>query len=138
MVAGASRVLSIVAALTLLVGAQPAVCLGSSLWPFSSDSTTETKPKPPAAKPAPKPAPKPPSTLDKVVAAPKNLLTKVGDTLTGKKPAPPKTSQMVAVPKPLQPPKKPSKSWLPSLFQPKEPEKPKNVGEWLSKDRLDP
>jgi hypothetical protein len=77
--------------------------------------------------------------LDKIVAAPKNLFTKVGDTLTGKKPTPPKPSQMVAIPRGLQSPaRKESKSWFSSLFQPKEPENSKTVSDWLAKERLDP
>jgi hypothetical protein len=138
MVLRTARILSAAVVLILIVGVRPASCDGwSILHPFSSDTTTETKPK----KPVTKPAPKTPTTWDKVVAAPGNAITKVGNTITGKKPDPPKASQFVAVPKgpTIQPQKKKeTKSWLPSLFRPKEPEKPKDVSEWLAKERLDP
>jgi hypothetical protein len=136
MVVRTARVLpAIVATLILCAGVRPSQCEAwSLLHPFSSDGT-------PAAKPQPKkPAPKP-STLDKVVAAPGNVLTKVGNTITGKKPEPPKaTSQMYATSRlpDIQPPKKESKSWVPSFLKPEEPKKPKTVSDWLSKNRLDP
>jgi hypothetical protein len=129
---------AVVAMLILLADVRPAVCEGGSIWnPFSSDSATEAKSK----KNISKTSTKQPSTWDKVVAAPSNLLTKVGDTLTGKKSEPKKTSaNMVAYPTPpaIQTKKPESKSWLDKMFQPKEPEKSKDVKDWLGKSRLDP
>jgi hypothetical protein len=140
MLSKTARIVSAVAVLFVMASVRPAVCEGwSLLHPFSSDSTTETTPKKPTPRPVAKPAAQPPSTIDKVVAAPKNLLTKVGNTITGKKAEQPKPSQMVAIPKgpTIQPNgKTETKSWLPSMFQPKPPEKPKDVPEWLGRERV--
>jgi hypothetical protein len=135
-----SRIAGIVSAGAVLavLGLGPNECKGwSLLHPFSSDGATETQPK----RPAPKPAATPPTTMDKVLAPPKALFTKVGNTITGKKPEPPKPSRMVAIPKgpTIQPRNTETKSWLPSMFQPKPAEKPKDkdVCEWLGRERVE-
>ena len=126
---------AVAAALILFAGVRPTECKAWSVWnPFasSSDKAAEAKPK--------KTVKKQPSTLDKVVAAPKNMFNAVGNTITGKKPEPKKpTSQMYATMKApaIHPPKK-EKSWLPSWMKPEEPKKDKTVSEWLTKERLDP
>jgi hypothetical protein len=79
-----------------------------------------------------------------VVSAPKNLATKVGNTLTGKKtvqkqPINPYTS--AAKPKLVSPqPPAQNKSWFGSLFQsktpPPEPNKKMPIADWVGQKRV--
>ena len=137
MVVKTARVLSaVVATLVVFGGVRPGVCEAwSLLHPFTFDSTPDPKPRRPVVK-AP---PKPPSTMDQVIAAPGKMVTTVSNTITGKKPDPPKaTPNMFAyqAPQTIQAPKKESKSWISSMFQPEEPPKPKTVNDWLKHDRV--
>jgi hypothetical protein len=136
MLARTGRILLLAAAMVLLSGVQPAVCVAWSLWPFGSESKTESKPKKP-----PRTAKKPPSTWDKVTAGPKNFCGKVGDALTFKKSPPKKPAATdYAVPKTsAATPKKEDKPWYGSWFKPAEPQKPKTVGDWMdTTKRMDP
>ena len=74
------RVLAaVVVMLILLADVRPAVCKAASLLsPISAVTNTVTKTTKKVANTSV-------STLKKVVAAPKNLLTKIGKTITGKK-----------------------------------------------------
>jgi hypothetical protein len=126
MVVKTARILSpFVAMLILFAGLRPAVC---QAWSILHPLTFSTTPKPP---------PKPPSTLDKIVAAPVNLVTSVGNTITGKTPPAPKTTTTLfaRVSQPT-PPKPASSSWVPAFLQPQPPAKPKSVSDWLSKPRV--
>jgi len=121
--------LGVTAMLVLFGGVRPAVCEGwSLLHPFSSDSTAQSKP--------PKPTPNQPLPT----TGSKTFFSKVSDKITGKKPEPVKPAPgMYATPKPpvIQPPKQEKKSWLGSMFQPKEPEKAKSVPDWMKQPRVD-
>jgi hypothetical protein len=134
MVAKTARVLSaVVAMLIVFAGVRPGVCEGwSLLHPLTFESTPETKP----IRPTLKAPPKPPTAMDQIAAAPKNAW----NTMTGKKPDPPKaTPGMYASVKPpviQQPPKKESKSWISSMFQPEEPKKSPTVNDFMKKDRV--
>jgi hypothetical protein len=141
MVAKTARVFSAcLAMLVLLAGVRPAVGEGwSILHPLTFGSTSDAKPKQPVMQS--QPTQKPPSTFSQIVAAPGNLATKVGNTITGKKPEPVKApAAMYARPTPpviAPPPKKESKSWVSSWFQPEEPKKPKSVSDWMGQPRVD-
>jgi len=127
-----AKILGVVAILLMWIGARPDVGYGWSWNPFSSASTTETRSK----KPISKTAQKSPSTWSKVTSGTKGFFTKVGNTLTGKKSAPKKTAKpQYAFPKSRVQKKEESKSWFSSWFQPKEPEKPKTVSEWMDRSK---
>ena len=125
MIAKAMKGLLIVAFLAGYAAMRPAACEAwSLLHPFT--------PNAPAQKPIVRTVQKPPSTWDKVVAGPKNLWNKTGEKLGLKKPEK-KPIPQYAYPKPpvLQKRQPESKSWLGSWFKPKEPDKPRNVEEWM-------
>jgi hypothetical protein len=137
MMARTGRILTVfVAALVLFAGQRPAPCQAwSILHPLTFDSTPQPKPKTTVLKSTQKP----PSTFDQIVSAPKNLVTKVGDTITGKKSEPVKPSPtMIARPTPpvLNTPKK-SSSWVPSWLQTEQPKPAKTVPEWMAQPRVD-
>jgi hypothetical protein len=137
MVAKAGRVLTVAAATAILFsGVGPAVCQAwSILHPLTFDSTPQPKPRQPVMQSVQKP----PSTFDQIVSAPGNLATKVGNTITGKKPEPAKASPMMyARPTPPTLPQKKASTWVPSWLQPEEPKKPKSVTEWMANPRSDP
>jgi hypothetical protein len=86
---------------------------------------------------------KEPSLLDKVGTGAKNLVTGIGDTLTGKKkpaPAPKKpingyATTSIKTGAAAKPPEK--QSWLTSMFSSKEPDKQKTPSEWIAGKRPD-
>lgn len=131
------RILAASAMMLLLADVRPATCEGwSILHPFSSsESKQETKTR----QPAPKTARQESSTLDKMGQGTKKFFSQTGETLGLKKPEPKKPTYATAKPPVIQPPpKKESKSWFGSMFQPEE-KKPKTVGEWMSQNkRMDP
>jgi hypothetical protein len=137
MVVRITRVLSASVILALLVNVMPAVCDGWSLSnPFSSDTKTQA-----LKQTAPKPVKKEPSALEKLGTGTKNFFSKTGEALGLKKPEPKKPLYATAVARPQTIPsskKTETKSWLPSMFQPEEPKKPKTVSEWIGNKRLDP
>ena len=82
MVGRIARILSASVMVVLLADVRPALCEGwSLLHPFSSETTSETKPK----RPTPKTVKKEPSTLNKVGTGTKNFFNKTGETLGLKK-----------------------------------------------------
>jgi hypothetical protein len=135
MFARIASVAALVAALLLLVDVRPARSEGWSwLNPFASaESKSQVK------KPVTKATKKAPSMWDKMTSGTKSVFDKTGETLGLKKPAPKKRAIVSASPKPpvLQPPKRTASkpSWVPSILQPSEPEKPKRVTDWMSQAR---
>ena len=130
-----ARMLPAGIALLALAGVRPPECQAwSLLHPFSSDTTTQTAPP----QPPPKPVKKEPSMLQKMGTGTKNFFNRAGEAVGLKKPEPKEPQYARIVPPTLVPPKKPeSKSWMSSMFGSNEPEKPKNVSDWLGNDRLD-
>jgi len=136
MMARTGRILTVfLATLVLFAGQWPSVCHAWSIWhPLTFDSTPQPKPRTTALKSTQKP----PSTFDQIVSAPKNLVTKVGNTITGKKSEPVKPPPtMIARPTPpvLDSPKK-SSSWVPSFLQTEQPKPAKTVPEWMAQPRV--
>lgn len=138
MLARTAKILTASVMMILFVGVRPAACEGWSLPnPFSSSSESKKEAaKKPAFKSAAK---KEPSTLDKMGQGTKNFFDKTGETLGLKKPAPKKALYATAKQPTLQTRKKESKSWFDKTFGPSEPEKPKDVHEWMKQNkRMDP
>jgi hypothetical protein len=116
-----------VAAMVVLLADR--VCHAWSLWPFSSDSKSETQ----AKKHAMKPAAKPPSTFEKIATGTKNLFTKPAEAIGLKKPPPKKPTYATA--RLTAPKKEQSSSLFGSMFQSKEPAKPDSAKEWIAGQR---
>jgi hypothetical protein len=111
----------------------PAASHAFSLWPFSSE--------PAPAKPVvTRVGVKQPSTWDKVTTGTKNVFNKTGEKLGLKKPQKKPMPQFAyATPPTMQRAAPAKKSWFSSMFGPKEPTKPKTVGEWMeTSKRIDP
>ncbi|MBU4273377.1 MAG: hypothetical protein KKE86_05590 [Planctomycetes bacterium] len=135
-----AKLISVAAMLLMLAGTRPAVCQGWSPWnPLASGGKSESNSK----KPVSRTAKKPPSTWDKIASGTKNFFGKIDDAFSFKK-SPPKKRTTMPYAHPRYPGltaqnKKESKSWFDSWFGPKEPEKPRNVSEWMEQNkRLDP
>jgi hypothetical protein len=135
MVVRIARILSISTLLILLTVVQPAKCEGwSLLHPFSSDTTTDTKPK----RPVYKTAKQEPSTWNKVTTGTKSFFSKTGEKLGLKKPEAKKPQYATPRMPPVAAQKKnESKSWLGSMFKPEEPAKPKTVSDWMANPRVE-
>jgi hypothetical protein len=125
-----AKALSLMLMVVLVCSLWSPVCQAWSVWPFGDSKAEQPKPKPPVAKPAKK---APPSTWDTLTAGTKHLCNKVGETVGLKKPAPKKPD--FAVPRPMVPQKAPPKSWLGSLFKPKDPPPPKDVAVFIGQKR---
>jgi len=109
--------------LALLVGSQSV--LGDAWSLPGTDSKTSTS----------KTKKKEPGPLEKLGAGTKKLVTGVTDTLTGKKKAAAKKATnppWMGGSKTTQPEKK---SWLTSMFTPKQPEGPKTPQDWIAQQR---
>ena len=134
MVVRITRILSASLMLAVLADVRPARCEGWSLSnPFSSETKTET-----TRKPITKIAKKEPSMLEKFGTGTKNFFSKTGEAIGLKKPEPKKPQYASPTPPKIQTPRKPeTKSWVSRMFQPEEPQKPKNVTEWMGQPRQD-
>jgi hypothetical protein len=76
------------------------------------------------------------SMLGKIGTGTKNFFSKTGETLGLKKPAPKKPQYTSATVRRASPPKKESKSWMPSIFSSEDKEKkPKAVTDWMKQPR---
>jgi hypothetical protein len=76
--------------------------------------------------------------LDKVGTGTKNFFDRTGETLGLKKPAAKKYGYATPQAPHVQGSKQSSSSsWLPSMLQPEEPQKPKTVSEWMGQPRQD-
>jgi hypothetical protein len=135
MVVRIARILSASLVLVLWANVRPATCEGWSLPnPFSSETKTKAK-----QKPVVRAVKKEPSVLEKLGTGTRSFFSRAGETLGLKKPEPKKYSYASAVPPKTQSVNRAeTKSWLPSMFQPEEPKKPKTVSEWMDNKRLDP
>jgi hypothetical protein len=142
MAANITRVLAAGVALAVLLQVGTARCNAGAWWnPFSSgknekklvDGTSTSKKAPPKTTKAS------PTLAEKITAGPKNLATKISNTLTGKKPqqsARKKNEGIYAYPQnPIQPQKK-SSSLVPSFFKPAEPERDQTVPDWMNHPRV--
>ncbi len=105
----------------------------ADLW-SSSDSLS--------SKTAAKPVKKEPSALQKIGTGTKNLFTKVGNTITGKKTPPKKSTTQHASwntksSSTSSAAKTQKKSWLGSMFQPDPPKpKAKSPTDWIGQERV--
>jgi hypothetical protein len=138
MIARLTRIVLIGVLLAAYIQARPAVCEAwSLLHPFTSDDQAAAN----AKKPTYIGAKTQPSTWDKATGSTKSFFSKTGEAIGLKKPDAKKPTPSYAYVKPpvLQNKKAESTSWLGSWFKPKEPDKPKTVGEWMnSTTRVDP
>ena len=132
MVVRIARILSASVILVALADVRPARCDGWSLSnPFAPETKTEKKPITKVTK-------KEPSTWEKLGTGTKNFFSKTGEAMGLKKPDPKKPQYATPTPPKIQATKKTeTKSWVSRMFQPEEPQKPKNVTEWMGQPRQD-
>jgi hypothetical protein len=124
-----SRILFLAWAINFLLTVRPAICDGSSPG-FSPNGRTESKSNP-LVQNTDKP-----SVLDKMTAGTKKFISGVGNALTFKKTAPPKTTGYPVNPY-VKPPKEEKSSWFTSIFHKEEPKKNKSPSEWMQQPRVD-
>jgi hypothetical protein len=127
MVVKLARIATASLVLVVLICVRPAT---GGLWPFSSENRgSDTKPRTNIVATSSQTQP---STLDKIGSGTKNFFTKVGNTVTGKKPKP--DNSLPVYPKSPLAAKNKDKSWLPSWLGPKE-NKPTDVKTYLKQTK---